>query len=224
MNQIPSWADVLGPEKHQAYFVNTLRYLDAERAHHKHVYPPQADTFNALRYTPLDKVKVVILGQDPYHGPGQAHGLCFSVQDGVPFPPSLQNIFQELCHTVPGFQYPASGNLSHWARQGVLLLNTVLSVEEGKAHSHAHLGWEPFTDKIVEAVDCWQQGVAFLLWGRHAGNKAQQVDHHKHLVLKAAHPSPLSANRGFFGCNHFNLANQYLLSQGKSPIDWCLPR
>ncbi|TCN90230.1 uracil-DNA glycosylase [Shewanella fodinae] len=220
MTQIPTWADVLGPEKTQEYFVRTLNFIDAERAQNKHIYPPKADTFNALRYTPLAHVKVVILGQDPYHGPGQAHGLCFSVKDGVAPPPSLQNIFQELCHTIPGFSYPTHGELSAWARQGVLLLNTVLSVEEGKAHSHAHLGWEQFTDKVVEAVDNYQQGVAFLLWGRHAGEKAQRVNTRKHLVLKAAHPSPLSASKGFFGCNHFNLANQYLQSQGKTPINW----
>ncbi|MDF0533554.1 uracil-DNA glycosylase [Shewanella sp. A32] len=222
MTQTPTWADVLGPEKTKDYFVSTLKFIDAERAHHKRIYPPKEDTFNALRYTSLADVKVVILGQDPYHGPGQAHGLCFSVKAGITPPPSLQNMFQELCHTVPGFSYPQSGDLTPWARQGVLLLNTVLSVEEGKAHSHAHLGWEQFTDRIVEAVDRYQHGVAFLLWGRHAGDKAQRVNPRKHLVLKAAHPSPLSASRGFFGCNHFNLANQYLQSQGKVPISWQL--
>ena len=223
MHKDISWAEVLGPEKQQAYFRDTLAYIDAERARGKAIYPPKNDTFNALRYTPLSAVKVVILGQDPYHGPGQAHGLCFSVPKGVMPPPSLQNMFQELANTVPGFSYPSHGNLCSWASQGVLLLNTVLSVERGQAHSHAHLGWEQFTDRVIEAIDKYTEGVVFLLWGKHAGLKAQRGDGNKHLILKAPHPSPLSAHRGFFGCNHFNQANDYLIAKGKPPIDWRLP-
>ena len=168
-------------------------------------------------------MKVVILGQDPYHGPRQAHGLCFSVLPGIKTPPSLVNMYKELAQDIDGFQIPAHGYLQSWAEQGVLLLNTVLTVEQGKAHSHAKTGWETFTDKVIEAVNQHQSGVVFLLWGSHAQKKGRFIDRNKHHVLAAPHPSPLSAHRGFFGCGHFSLANQILNAQGKTTIDWHLP-
>ncbi|KFZ38068.1 uracil-DNA glycosylase [Shewanella mangrovi] len=217
-----SWKTLLNDERQQPYFRQALHTINELRASGKHVYPSQVDTFNAFKLTPFAQLKVVILGQDPYHGANQAHGLSFSVPLGVKPPPSLQNIFLELQHTVNGFTMPHHGNLSHWAEQGVLLLNTVLTVEAGKAHSHADLGWERFTDKVIEVIDQHCQGIVFLLWGRHAGEKAAKVNRNKHLVLRAAHPSPYSADKGFFGCNHFNLANEYLRQQGKPIIDWQL--
>ena len=217
-----TWKTLLSDERKQPYFQQALHTINELRAEGKTIYPAQADTFNAFKFTPFERLKVVIIGQDPYHGPHQAHGLSFSVPFGINPPPSLQNIFLELQHTVSGFNTPNHGNLTHWAEQGVLLLNTVLTVEAGKAHSHAELGWERFTDKVIEQIDRHSQGVAFLLWGRHAGEKAARVNKNKHLVLRAAHPSPFSANKGFFGCNHFNLANEYLHRQGKTPIDWQL--
>lgn len=217
-----TWNTLLSHERNQPYFRQALHTINELRAEGKTIYPPQADTFNAFKFTPFDKLKVVIIGQDPYHGAHQAHGLSFSVPFGVKPPPSLQNIFLELQHTVNGFNVPSHGNLSRWAEQGALLLNSVLTVEAGKAHSHAALGWQRFTDKVIEQIDTHSQGIAFLLWGRHAGEKAAHVNTHKHLVLRAAHPSPFSANKGFFGCNHFNLANEYLRHQGKTAIDWRL--
>ena len=217
-----TWTSLLNKERNHPYFRQILHTVNELRAAGKTIYPPQEDTFNAFKLTPFAQLKVVIIGQDPYHGHGQAHGLSFSVPFGINPPPSLQNIFLELQHTVRGFNVPNHGNLSHWAEQGVLLLNTVLTVEAGRAHSHAELGWERFTDRLIAQIDQHSQGVAFLLWGRHAGEKAAQVNKNKHLVLRAAHPSPFSANKGFFGCNHFNLANEYLRQQGKTPIDWRL--
>lgn len=217
-----TWKSLLNKERNQPYFRQILHTVNELRAAGKTIYPPQADTFNAFKLTPFEQLKVVIIGQDPYHGHGQAHGLSFSVPFGIKPPPSLQNIFLELQHTVRGFNMPNHGNLNHWAEQGVLLLNTVLTVEAGQAHSHAELGWERFTDTVIAQIDQHSQGVAFLLWGRHAGEKTAQVNKNKHLVLRAAHPSPFSANKGFFGCNHFNLANEYLRQQGKTPIDWRL--
>ncbi|WP_417761973.1 uracil-DNA glycosylase [Shewanella sp.] len=217
-----TWKSLLNKERNQPYFRQILHTVNELRAAGKTIYPPQADTFNAFKLTPFEQLKVVIIGQDPYHGHGQAHGLSFSVPFGINPPPSLQNIFLELQHTVRGFNMPNHGNLNHWAEQGVLLLNTVLTVEAGQAHSHAELGWERFTDTVIAQIDQHSQGVAFLLWGRHAGEKTAQVNKNKHLVLRAAHPSPFSANKGFFGCNHFNLANEYLRQQGKTPIDWRL--
>ncbi|MCH1923417.1 uracil-DNA glycosylase [Shewanella sp. C32] len=217
-----TWKNLLNEERNQPYFRQILHTVNELRASGKTIYPAQADTFNAFKLTPFERLKVVIIGQDPYHGAHQAHGLSFSVPFNVNPPPSLQNIFLELQHTVSGFNVPNHGNLTRWAEQGVLLLNTVLTVEAGKAHSHADLGWERFTDKVIEQIDHYSQGVAFMLWGRHAGEKAAHVNKHKHLVLRAAPPSPFSANKGFFGCNHFNLANAYLRQQGKTPIDWQL--
>ncbi|ELP6756950.1 uracil-DNA glycosylase [Vibrio vulnificus] len=223
MTQQLTWHDVIGAEKEQSYFQQTLNFVEAERQAGKVIYPPAKDVFNAFRYTEFQDVKVVILGQDPYHGPNQAHGLCFSVLPGIKTPPSLVNMYKELAQDIQGFQIPAHGYLEAWAKQGVLLLNTVLTVEQGKAHSHASLGWETFTDKVIEAINQHQQGVVFLLWGSHAQKKGRFIDRHKHVVLTAPHPSPLSAHRGFLGCKHFSQANQHLFDQGKQAIDWQLP-
>ena len=188
-----NWSDVIGAEKQQPYFLDTMAYVAAERAAGKEIYPPEHDVFNAFRYTPFEQVKVVILGQDPYHGPNQAHGLCFSVLPGVPVPPSLVNMYKELAQDIAGFQIPQHGYLKSWADQGVLLLNTVLTVERGQAHSHAKLGWETFTDRVIAAVNEHRQGVVFLLWGAHAQKKGRIIDRQRHHVLTAPHPSPLSA-------------------------------
>ena len=215
-----TWQDALGPQKEAEYFTRLLARVESERDAGKVIYPPQQDVFNALKYTPLESVKVVILGQDPYHGPDQAHGLCFSVLPGVKTPPSLVNIYKELAADIDGFVIPKQGTLTSWAEQGVLLLNTVLTVEQGKAHSHAKWGWETFTDAVIDAVNRHQQGVVFLLWGSHAQKKGMHIDTSKHHVLSAPHPSPLSAHRGFLGCKHFSQTNQLLSSQNKSPINW----
>ena len=197
-------------------------FLDAELAAGKTIFPPQDAWFRALELTPLDKVRVVILGQDPYHGPGQAHGLCFSVPPGVRPPPSLSNIYKELESDV-GLPRPPHGFLEHWARQGVLLLNSVLTVEMAKAASHSKKGWEPFTDAIIARVNDKAEPVVFMLWGAYAHKKAANVDGRRHLLLKAAHPSPLSAHAGFLGCKHFSQCNAFLVSNGLPPIDWTLP-
>lgn len=223
MNLSLTWQDVIGAEKQQDYFQQTLNFVESERASGKAIFPPAKDVFNAFRATEFNDVKVVILGQDPYHGPRQAHGLCFSVLPGIKTPPSLVNMYKELAQDIDGFQIPAHGYLQSWAEQGVLLLNTVLTVEQGKAHSHAKTGWETFTDKVIEAVNQHQSGVVFLLWGSHAQKKGRFIDRNKHHVLAAPHPSPLSAHRGFFGCRHFSQANQILNAQGKPTIDWHLP-
>mgnify|MGYP000598241328 CR=1 FL=1 len=218
-----SWSDILATEKQQAYFQDSLAYVANRRAQGVSVYPPKAEVFNAFKITPFEKVKVVILGQDPYHGPKQAHGLCFSVKPGIAPPPSLVNMYKELAADIPGFETPEHGYLQSWAEQGVLLLNTVLTVEQGQAHSHRHLGWETFTDKVIRGISQFGEGIIFLLWGSHAQKKGSCIDTNKHYVLKAPHPSPLSAHRGFFGCRHFSTANQLLIQQNKSPINWCLP-
>lgn len=217
-----TWQDALGPQKEAEYFTRLMARIQSEREAGKVIYPPQQDVFNALKFTPLESVKVVILGQDPYHGPDQAHGLCFSVLPGVKTPPSLVNIYKELAADIDGFVIPKHGTLTRWAEQGVLLLNTVLTVEQGKAHSHAKWGWETFTDAVIDAVNRHQQGVVFLLWGSHAQKKGKHIDTSKHHVLSAPHPSPLSAHRGFLGCKHFSQTNQLLSSQNKSPINWQL--
>lgn len=218
-----TWSDVIGQEKEQPYFLDIMNYVAGERASGKTIYPPKEQVFSAFKATEFDQVKVVILGQDPYHGPNQAHGLCFSVQPGVKTPPSLVNMYKELAQSISNFQIPQHGYLQHWAEQGVLLLNTVLTVEQGNAHSHANIGWERFTDKVIEALNKEGEGIVFLLWGSHAKKKGQSIDRQRHHVLTAPHPSPLSAHRGFFGCNHFVLANQYLVQHGQQPIDWQLP-
>ncbi len=214
-----TWHDVLAEEKQQPYFINTLNTVAAERQSGQTIYPPQKDVFNAFRYTELSDVKVVILGQDPYHGPGQAHGLCFSVCDGVRLPPSLRNIFKEI-QLDTGAPIPITGNLSRWATQGVLLLNATLTVRAHLAGSHQKKGWETFTDQVIRTVSEQHQHVVFLLWGAYAQQKAALIDGNKHLILQSVHPSPLSASRGFFGNHHFSKTNQYLQQHGKSPIVW----
>jgi uracil-DNA glycosylase len=214
-----SWRDVLAEEKAKPYFKEALAFVERERRAGKTIYPPNADVFNAFQFTPFDRVKVVILGQDPYHGPGQAHGLCFSVRPGIPFPPSLHNIFKEISadlKTPP----PKDGCLERWAHQGVLLLNAVLTVEGGKPQSHAGIGWEQFTDQVVRVLNEERRGLVFLLWGSPAQKKGAIIDPSRHHVLKCPHPSPLSASRGFFGCRHFSKANELLSAQGLEPIVW----
>ena len=218
----PSWLVPLRAEFAESYMAELKRFLVAEREHGKHIFPKGSEWFRALDLTPLEDVRVVILGQDPYHGPGQAHGLCFSVQPGVQPPPSLVNIFKELESDL-GIKPARHGFLEHWAKQGVLLLNSVLTVEMGRAASHRDRGWERFTDQIIRAVNAKPEPVVFMLWGSYAQKKAAFVDTSKHLVLKAPHPSPLSAHSGFFGCKHFSKANAFLESKGLHPIDWALP-
>ncbi|MGJ0481827.1 uracil-DNA glycosylase [Pantoea agglomerans] len=215
-----TWHDVLAEEKEKSYFIETLKQVADRRAEGVTVYPPQKDVFNAFRLTELGDVNVVILGQDPYHGPNQAHGLAFSVLPGVQVPPSLQNIYKELVQDIPGFQKPDHGFLESWAKQGVMLLNTVLTVEAGKAHSHARFGWETFTDNVIAAINQHCEGVIFLLWGSHAQKKGSIIDRQRHHVLQAPHPSPLSAHRGFFGSKHFSTTNELLSAAGKKPVDW----
>ncbi len=215
-----TWKDVLADEKKQTYFQQTINFVKAEREAGKVIYPPQEQVFSAFSSTELDQIKVVILGQDPYHGPNQAHGLCFSVQPGVKTPPSLKNIYKELAADIEGFQIPEHGYLQPWADQGVLMLNTVLTVEQGKAHSHAKSGWEQFTDVVMQKINQHCEGVVFLLWGAHAQKKAKVINPDKHFILKSVHPSPLSAHRGFLGCRHFSQTNQILTEQGKLPINW----
>ena len=214
-----SWKIALGPEKEKPYFQKILHFLKQEKTNRKTIYPKQEDIFNALKLTPLEKVKVVIIGQDPYHGPKQAHGLAFSVQKDVAIPPSLQNIYQEI-HDDLGLPIPIHGNLEHWAKQGVLLLNATLTVEAHQAASHSYIGWQQFTDKIIEIVNKQCKGVVFLLWGSYAQKKALMIDPTKHFILKAPHPSPLSAHRGFLGCKHFSKTNAILKREGKAEIDW----
>jgi uracil-DNA glycosylase len=218
----PSWLEPLGGELSQDYMAVMKRFLVAEREAGKAIFPRGSEWFRALDLTPLDKVRVVILGQDPYHGPGQAHGLCFSVQPGVRPPPSLVNIYKELESDL-GISPRRHGFLEHWAKQGVLLLNSVLTVEMGRAASHRERGWEKFTDRIVREVNAKSDPVVFMLWGSYAQKNAAFVDTSRHLVLRAAHPSPLSAHSGFFGCRHFSKANAFLESRGLAPIEWALP-
>ncbi|SDK08950.1 Uracil-DNA glycosylase [Pseudomonas delhiensis] len=217
-----SWKSALREEFDKPYMRELGEFLRREKAAGKVIYPPGPLIFNALNSTPLDKVKVVIIGQDPYHGPGQAHGLCFSVQPGVPAPPSLQNIYKELQRDL-NIPIPSHGYLQHWAEQGVLLLNTSLTVEHSRAGSHAQAGWQHFTDRVIEVVNERCDGVVFLLWGSHAQSKQKLIDPRKHLILKSAHPSPLSAYRGFLGNGHFSRTNKFLEQNGKAPIDWALP-
>ncbi|MGF1771936.1 uracil-DNA glycosylase [Vibrio wakamikoensis] len=215
-----TWQDVIGKEKQQAYLQQTLEFVEVQREAGKTIYPPASDVFNAFQYTEFADVNVVILGQDPYHGPNQAHGLCFSVLPGVKTPPSLVNMYKELAQDIPGFEIPEHGYLKSWAEQGILLLNTVLTVEQGQAHSHAKLGWETFTDKMIEVLNQNSENIIFLLWGAHAQKKGSMIDRQKHHVLTAPHPSPLSARRGFFGCSHFSKTNQLLEELGKPNINW----
>ena len=213
-----AWKELLQPEFEKPYFTNLVEFVRSEYASHT-VYPSGANIFRALDKCSPNDVKVVIIGQDPYHGEGQANGLCFSVNDGVMFPPSLRNIFKEIESDL-GIKVPTSGNLDRWAEQGVLLLNSTLTVRAHAAASHAGHGWEQFTDAVVAKLSELKSGVVYMLWGNYAQKKGAVVDSSRNLVLKAAHPSPLSAYNGFFGCRHFSQANNYLLSVGKSPIKW----
>ncbi|PWW03326.1 uracil-DNA glycosylase [Hoeflea marina] len=217
-----SWKAALSEDLDSAYMTDLRTFLNSEIASGKQIFPRGAEYFSALDLTPLDKVKVVILGQDPYHGEGQAHGLCFSVQPGVRTPPSLTNIYKELEADL-GIPRAGHGNLESWARQGVLLLNSVLTVERGLAASHRGRGWEQFTDAVIARVNDLPHPVVFLLWGAYAQKKAAFVDAGRHLVLTAAHPSPLSAHNGFLGCRHFSRTNAFLKKNDMSPIDWQLP-
>lgn len=212
------WDKLLQDEFRKEYYLRLREFLKAEYSS-RNVFPPMNDIFNALRYTSYSDVRAVILGQDPYHGMGQAHGLCFSVKKGVQPPPSLQNIFKELNADL-GITPPNHGELTQWAKSGVLLLNTALTVREGQANSHRGQGWEILTDRVIELLNEREAPIVFLLWGGNARAKAKLITNRKHLVLQCAHPSPLSAYNGFFGCKHFSRCNDFLMSQGMSPIDW----
>ena len=218
----PSWKARVGDYLQRDEMQALAAFLRQRKAAGAQVFPPGPELFAAFDATPFDATRVVILGQDPYHGPGQAHGLCFSVRPGVPVPPSLQNVYKEIERDL-GIPRPDHGCLLPWARQGVLLLNAVMSVEAGHAGAHAGKGWEGFTDHVVETLDREREGLVFLLWGSYAQKKGAMIDRQRHRVLKAPHPSPLSAHRGFLGCGHFSAANQYLARRGQAPIDWSLP-
>ena len=215
-----SWKDALGSEFDKPYFASLVRFLHTEKAEGKRIYPPGGQIFKAFELTPVRDVKVVILGQDPYHGPGQAHGLSFSVPENMPAPPSLKNIFKEI-ETDLGVRMSGYPNLEKWARQGVLLLNAVLTVRSGEAASHSRIGWQEFTDAVIRHISSECEGVVFMLWGNFARTKSELIDHSRHCVLEAAHPSPL-ARGAFFGCRHFSKANAYLAAHGRTQIDWQL--
>jgi len=214
-----SWQSVLGDQFELPYMRSLRTFLAKEKQAGKVIYPPSDTIFNALNHTAFDQVKIVIIGQDPYHGPNQAHGLCFSVQPGVKVPPSLVNIYKELVDDV-GIEMPKYGYLSSWADQGVLLLNAVLTVEQANAGAHQSKGWETFTDSVIQALNEQRERIVFLLWGSYAQKKGKFIDRTKHLVLEAPHPSPLSAYRGFFGCKHFSQANSYLSQHGMPTVNW----
>lgn len=215
----PSWRHILAEEMKQPYFINLMKVLQHEREAGKLIYPSSENVFRAFELTPFEQVRVLLLGQDPYHGPNQAHGLSFSVPSNIPLPPSLKNIYKELESDL-GIEIPSTGDLTHWAQQGVLLLNSALTVEGQRAGSHAKLGWQTFTDAVIRAVSNHHQHVVFLLWGQFAARKKSLIDHSKHCVLTAPHPSPLSYYQGFKGCGHFSATNAYLLAHKKKPIQW----
>ena len=215
-----TWSSIIAQEQQQTYLKDTLTTVTEERAQGIDIFPADKDVFSAFDLTALKDVKVVILGQDPYHGINQAHGLAFSVKPNVKIPPSLRNMYKELASDINGFEIPKHGYLIDWAKQGVLLLNTVLTVRSGQAHSHKSLGWEQFTDKIISTLNEQRSDLVFLLWGSHAQKKAASIDCNKHHILNAPHPSPLSAHRGFFGCKHFSKTNEILKKQGQAQIDW----
>lgn len=226
----PHWQKIIEQAKQQNYYCQLQDEITIQRAKGITIFPEEKDVFHAFEFCDLADVKVVVLGQDPYHGTGkgkyshqpQAHGLAFSVTNHIKIPPSLVNIYKELNTDIEGFSIPIHGNLTSWAEQGVLLLNTVLTVQQGQAHSHAKLGWERFTDEVIAQINQHHEGCVFILWGAHAQKKGQNINNSKHLVLNGPHPSPLSAYRGFFGCQHFSKANLWLINQGLSPIDWRL--
>lgn len=222
INIEPSWKEILTEAFSKPSFAQLKAFLKMEKAQNKIIYPPGAQIFAAFNNTPFYKTKVVILGQDPYHGPNQAHGLCFSVNDGIPFPPSLKNIFKELQNDIPGFSVPQSGNLTKWTQQGVLLLNATLTVRATEAGSHQKKGWEDFTDEVIRQLSTKREYLVFILWGSFAQSKALFIDANKHLILKSAHPSPLSAHNGFWGNHHFSKTNEYLIENGIEPVDWKL--
>jgi uracil-DNA glycosylase len=215
----PSWKKLLKPEFDKPYFQNIVLHIKTEKEQGKTIYPPGSFIFNAFNTTPLEKVKVVILGQDPYHGPRQAHGLSFSVQTGIPQPPSLMNIFKEM-NTDLGLSIPQHGNLENWARQGVLLLNASLTVRANEPMSHAKIGWAAFTDTVIKKISEEKEHVVFILWGKFAQEKIALIDQSKHYIIKSAHPSPLSAHNGFFGSRPFSKTNEYLMKHGMDPIEW----
>lgn len=215
-----SWKPVLAQEFNQPYFTQLTEFIKHEKAAGKTIYPLGSQIFNAFEFTPFNEVKVVILGQDPYHGAGQAHGLCFSVNKNVAVPPSLKNIYKELQTDIEGYTAPNHGDLSHWAKQGVLLLNATLTVEKDKAGSHQGKGWEQFTDAVIKQLSTQKDKLVFILWGKFAQSKASLIDTQKHLVLMAAHPSPFSAYNGFLGCKHFSKTNAYLIANNLTPISW----
>lgn len=219
----PQWHNQIGEEFKKDYMLSLREFLVCRKQQGAVIFPPAPQWFAALNTTPFDQIKVVILGQDPYHGPGQAHGLCFSVLPNIKVPPSLANIYKELKSDL-GIEQPNHGCLTSWAEQGVLLLNTTMTVEQGQAGAHQGKGWERFTDTIITKINTQRQGVVFMLWGSYAQKKATMIDPERHLVLQSVHPSPLSAYRGFFGCRHFSQANNYLKKQNIEPIDWQLPR
>ena len=214
------WQTFLEAEKQKTYFIELEQKVSLARESGKNIYPPEDKVFSAFDYADVEDIKVVILGQDPYHGYGQAHGLAFSVLPEIKIPPSLVNMYKELATDIEGFEIPGHGFLQSWAKQGVLLLNTVLTVEEAQAHSHAKFGWESFTDAVIRYIDESNGGCVFMLWGSHAQKKGKAINSDKHYVLKGPHPSPLSAYRGFFGCQHFSKANAWLESKGQEIIDW----
>ena len=216
-----SWKSALKAEFRQPYFEQAALHVRTEKGQGKTIYPPGSMIFNAFNHTPFDKVKVVILGQDPYHGPGQAHGLCFSVQPGIAPPPSLVNIYKEMQADL-GVPIPTHGTLTHWAEQGVFLLNASLTVRAGEPMSHAKIGWAPFTDAVIKTISDKKEHIVFLLWGKFAQEKSVLINQARHLILRAAHPSPLSAHAGFMGCKHFSKTNEYLVKHGIDPVDWRL--
>jgi len=216
----PSWLNVLHNEFEKPYMAKLREFLKQEKERGARIYPKNADIFNAFKKTPFDKVKVVILGQDPYPGDHQAHGLSFSVQKGIAIPKSLQNIYKELATDIPGFIPPTHGNLEEWANQGVLLLNATLTVRAGESASHQKMGWEVFTDEVIRKLSEQRKGIVFILWGNYAQSKTDLIDQTKHHIIKSVHPSPLSVARGFYGSKPFSKANEYLVKDGEKPIDW----
>jgi uracil-DNA glycosylase len=220
LNFEPSWLEVLHEEFDKDYMKKLRQFLKEEQDAGHRTYPKNADIFNAFRKTPFDKLKVLILGQDPYHGPNQAHGLSFSVQKGITPPPSLKNIYKELVTDIPGFMIPDHGELTEWAEQGVMLLNATLTVRAGMPASHQKKGWEEFTDKVIQTISDKKEGIVFILWGAYAQAKADLIDKSKHFIIQSPHPSPFSADRGFFGSKPFSKTNEILIKEGKKPIDW----